>query len=306
MQDEHRPAIRTIRAALLASLAAASVAACAGGGGGGGGPVLPPPIAPPPPFPPPSPPPPPPPSPPTQPASFFETREYLGQLFTTTSDVDTSVELTRASSAYARGATWEGIVVAVIDTNVDTTISEFAGRIAGSHDVCATAISSCGSGRAATDIDIDGHGSMVASIVAANKNNTGMHGLAYQAQVLAIRADTPGNCQRTGPDENCSFGDTNLVRAINYAVANGARIINMSLGGEGNISTTLRSAIISATNRGVLFTIAAGNEGAAPTETAAAKGINPTEPGIIAGDPAVNGRVVAVGAIASTLELRIP
>jgi tryptophan synthase beta chain len=47
---------------------------------------------------------------------------------------------------------------------------------------------------------------MVASIVAANKNNTGMHGLAYQAKVLAIRADTPGNCQRTGPDENGLFG----------------------------------------------------------------------------------------------------
>lgn len=295
MQDEHRPAIRTIRAALLASLAAASVAACAGGGGGGGGPVLPPPIAPPPP-PPPPPPSPPTPSPPTQPASFYETPEYLGRLFQS-GDLDTSVELTRASSAYARGATGRGIVVAVIDTDVDTTISELTDRIAGSHDVCATAISSCGSGRAATDIDTDGHGSMVASVIVANKNNTGIHGLAYQAQVLAIRADTPGNCQRTGPDENCSFNDTNLVRAINYAVANGARIINMSLGGEGNISNTLRSAIISATNRGVLFTIAAGNEGAAPTETAAAKGINPTEPGIIAGDPAVNGRVVAVGAI---------
>lgn len=297
MQDERRPAIRIVRAALLASLASASVAACAGGGGGGGGPVLPPPIAPPPPFPPPSPPPPPPPSPPTQPASFYETREYLGQLFTTTTDVDTSVELTRASSAYARGATGQGIVVAVIDTNVDTTISELAGRIAGSHDVCATAISFCGSGRAATDIDTDGHGSMVASIVAANKNNTGMHGLAYQAQVLAIRADTPGNCQRTGPDENCSFGDTNLVRAINYAVANGARIINMSLGGDGQISAQLRSAIISATNQGVLFTIAAGNDAAAPVGTTPAQGTSPAEPAIVAGDPAVNGRVVAVGAI---------
>jgi len=294
MQDEPRPVHRIVRAALLASLAAATVAACAGGGGGGGGPVLPPPIAPPPPLPPPSPPPPPPPPPP---ASFYETPEYLGKLFTSSADVDTSVELTRASAAYARGATGRGIVVAVIDTDVDTTISEFAGRIAGTHDVCATAISSCGSGRAATDVDTDGHGSMVASVIAANKNDIGIHGLAYQAQVLAIRADTPGNCQRTGPDENCSFNDTNLVRAINYAVANGARIINMSLGGEGAISTTLRNAIVSATNQGVLFTIAAGNEGAAATATAAAKGINPTEPAIVAGDPGVNGRVVAVGAI---------
>jgi subtilisin family serine protease len=297
MQDEHRAAIRIVRAALLASLASATVAACAGGGGGGGGPVLPPPIAPPPPPPPPSPPPP---SPPAQPASFYESREYLGQLFTSSPDLDTSTELTRASSAYAAGATGQGIVVAVIDTDVDDSISELAGRIAGTHDVCATAISSCGSGRAATDIDTDGHGSMVASVIAANKNNTGMHGIAFQAQVLAIRADTPGNCQRTGPDENCSFNDTNLIRAINYAVANGARIINMSLGGEGNISTSLRNAIVSATNQGVLFTIAAGNDGVAPTGTAAAEGTQPSEPAIIAGDPAVNGRVVAVGAVNSS------
>lgn len=296
MQDAHRPATKFVRAALLASLAAASVAACAGGSGGGGGPVLPPPIAPPPPPPPPAPPPPSPP-PPTQPASFYETREYLGQLFTSSSDLDTSTELTRASSAYAAGATGQGIVVAVIDTNVDTTISEFTGRIAGTHDVCATAISSCGAGRAATDIDIDGHGSMVASVIAANKNSTGIHGIAFEAQILGVRADTPGNCQRTGPDENCSFNDANLVRAINYAVANGADIINMSLGGEGAISTALRNAIVAATNQGVLFTIAAGNDAAAPTGTAAAEGTRPTEPAIIAGDPAVNGRVVAVGAV---------
>ena len=36
MEDEHRPATRIVRAALLASLAAATVAACAGGGGGEG------------------------------------------------------------------------------------------------------------------------------------------------------------------------------------------------------------------------------------------------------------------------------
>ena len=141
---------------------------------------------------------------------------------------------------------------------------------------------------------------MVASVIVANKDNIGVHGVAYEAKVLAIRADRPGSCQETGTDQGCRFTDASLINAINYAANNGARVINMSLGADGAISAALRSAIISATNRGILFTIAAGNEGAAPTGTAAAQGTNPTEPAIIAGDAAVNGRVVAVGAVGNT------
>lgn len=283
MPHEHPPAMKIVRAALLASLAAATITACAGGGGGSGPGVPPPPITPPPP--------PPPPPPPSNPPAFYETTEYRGAGFS--QDRNTSTELTRASSAYAAGATGQGIVVAVIDTDTNASISELTGRIAGTHDVNAGS-------RSATDIDTDGHGTMVASVIAANKNNTGMHGIAYEAQVLGIRADTPGNCQRTGVDENCSFSDGSLINAINYAVNNGARIINMSLGGDGNISAPLRNAIISATNRGVLFTIAAGNDAVAPTATAPAEGTRPSEPAIVAGDPAVNGRVVAVGAVDSS------
>ncbi len=205
--------------------------------------------------------------------------------------------MTKASSAYAQGATGEGIVIAVIDTNVDTSISELTGRIAGSFDVCVSGGPGCLTSRSTTDIDIDGHGTMVSSVIVANKNGTGMHGIAYEARVLAIRADRPGTCQMTGTDEGCKFNDASLIAAINYAVANGAEVINMSLGGDGAISSNLRNAIINATNQGVLFTIAAGNEGAAPTGTDPAKGTVPGEPAIIAGDPAVNGRVVAVGAV---------
>jgi hypothetical protein len=283
MQDGRSSAAKVVRATLLASLAVASATACSGGGGGGSGPSLPPPpIAPPPTPPPPAPPPPPPPPP-----GFFETSEYRGAGFS--QDRDTSTELTRASSAYAAGATGQGIVVAVIDTNVDSTISELAGQIIGSHDVITT--------RSATDIDTDGHGTMVSSVIVANRNGTGMHGIAYEAKVLAIRADSPNTCGRTGPDEDCTFNDGSLINAINYAVNNGARIINMSLGGDGAISNNLRNAIIAATNRGVLFTIAAGNEGAAPTATEGAQGTVPSEPAIVAGDSALNGRVVAVGAV---------
>ncbi len=181
-------------------------------------------------------------------------------------------------------------MVAVIDTNVDTTISELDGQLAGTHDVFAST-------RAADDIDTDGHGTMVTSVIVAKKDGVGMHGVAYEAKVLSIRADRTGSCQETGEDEGCRFNDSALITAINYAVANGAKVINMSLGGDGAISASLRNAIISATNQGVLFTIAAGNEGAAPTATDPAKGTVPSEPAIVAGDSAVNGRVVAVGAV---------
>jgi len=184
------------------------------------------------------------------------------------------------------------VVVAVIDTNVDTSISELQGQLAGTHDVIP--------GRPATDIDTDGHGTMVTSVIVARKDGVGMHGIAYEAKVLSVRADTTGSCQTTGENQGCRFSDATLINAINYAVTNGAKIINLSLGGDGPISTQLRNAIISATNRGVLFTIAAGNEGAAPTGTEAAKGLVPTEPAIVAGDPAVNGRVVAVGAVSAS------
>ena len=281
---------KAVRAGLLASLAVASIAACSGGGGGS-------PPGPPPPILPPGPPPPPPPPaglpplpPPVSPPASFETTEYFGSGFS--SQNRSGLGQIGASTAYSLGATGNGIVVAVIDTNVDTTISELADRIQGSFDVSAAM-------RGPTDIDTDGHGTMVTSVIVANKNSVGVHGVAYQAKVLAIRADNLGSCQTTGEDEGCKFNDSGLIQAINYAVANGARVINMSLGGDdgSQISNGLRNAMINATNQGVLFVIAAGNEGAAPTGSDPAAGINPTEPAIVAGDPALGGKVVAVGAV---------
>jgi hypothetical protein len=178
----------------------------------------------------------------------------------------------------------------VIDTNVDTSIRELSGQISGSFDVNA-------SGRDPTDIDADGHGTMVSSVIVAKKDGIGVHGVAFEANVLAIRTDEVGSCQTTGADAGCQFNDLSVISAINYAVSHGAKVINMSLGGEGAISASLRNTIIAATNQGVLFTISAGNEGTAPTATDPAKGTVPDEPAIVAGDPAVNGLVVAVGAV---------
>ena len=291
MMDVRAPqVIKVVRAALLASLTAASVAACAGGGGGGGGggSLPPPPIAPPPPVPPTVPPPPAPP-PPLNPPSFYETPEYFGSSFT--SGNRSGLGQIGASTAYSRGATGQGIIVAVIDTNVDTSISELTGQIVATHDMIPN--------RAASDIDSGGHGTLVSSVIVANKNNVGVHGVAYEAKVLSIRADSAGTCQQTGVDQGCSFADRNTSAAIDYAVANGAKVINMSLGGPIDTDPTLENAVRRAAQAGVLVVISAGNEGVDDNGQPQAVGRSPTEPAYIAGGIGTLGRVVAVGAVDS-------
>lgn len=292
MSEGRAPSVgNAVRAALLATLAASTVAACAGGGGGS------PPSPPPPMLPPPPPPPPPPPAypPVIAPAASFETREYFGEGFLTAGGLPSSnrsgLGQIHASTAYSYGATGQGVTVAVIDTNVDTSISELQGQVAGSHDVYTS--------RSSSDVDTDGHGTMVTSVIAARRNNdgrTGVHGVAYESKVLAIRADTPGSCQSTDPDDTCTFGDSAMAQAINYAVSNGAKIINMSLGGEIDNDPTLENAIRVAAAQGVLFVIAAGNEGEVGG-TGPNQGASPTEPAYIAGQAQSLGRVVAVGAV---------
>jgi subtilisin family serine protease len=97
--------------------------------------------------------------------------------------------------------------------------------------------------------DADGHGTHVAGTIAARGNNAlGVVGVNWQCKIMACRfLDASGS------------GDTyDAIDCINYAVANGARILNNSWGG-GGYSASLEAAIVSARNNGVLFVAAAGN-----------------------------------------------
>ncbi len=220
---------------------------------------------------------PPPPPPAALPPAAFETPEYFGSGFTTT--YRSGLGAIKASTAYSRGATGAGVTVAVLDSNVDASISELSGRIAGTHDVYAST-------RSADDLDPDGHGTFVSTVIAANKDGKGVHGVAYDAQVLAIRIDRPGTCQETGEDAGCSL--SGLVAGIDHAVSQGARIINLSLGGDGTqVPQSVQSALVRAVNSGALIVIAAGND-----KTAA-----PNWPASFAGTIGANRQVVAVGSV---------
>jgi len=95
------------------------------------------------------------------------------------------------------------------------------------------------------------HGTAVAGIIAAQRNNgIGMAGLAETAKIMPVIV-----CDDTGCDPN------NVLKGIRYAVDNGAKIINISLGtsATNGYQTSYDKMIKYAFDRNVLIVTAAGN-----------------------------------------------
>ena len=104
--------------------------------------------------------------------------------------------------------------------------------------------------RTAQDLnDGHGHGTHVAGIIAAAANRRGVVGVAFRAKIMTVRVlDAQGRGTTGG-----------VAEGIRYAAANGARIVNVSLGGP-NEDPRLTSAIEEAGAAGVLVVCSAGNE----------------------------------------------
>lgn len=205
-------------------------------------------------------------APPQAPASFltteFNTNWGLGQI--------------NAEEAYADGAYGGGVTVAVVDSGIDTNHPDLANNISpDSIDIVSPG----------TPLDdISGHGTKVAGIVAAEKNGVGSHGVAFDATILAVRADE--HCGLL----NCSFFDSDIARAVDYSVVKLAHVINMSLGGPAPNTAQLDAALASAAQNGVIMVASTGNAGASEPEFPAAG----------AGDPMFDGLMIAVGSVDQT------
>ncbi len=232
---------------VLLSMAALSLAGCGGGGGARPAPTPAPPAAPAPtPTPVPTPTPAPTPTPTPPPTGNFNTAE------TRRSD---GVNFHGAITAYQAGATGQGILAGVIDDGIDQDSPEFAGRISSlSADVAGSrGINGEGS-----------HGTNVAQILLGAKNDAGTMGIAYNANLLVLRADRPGSCATEDPandESGCQFAESAIAAGLDRAIAAGARVVNISLGGDDPPGATLRAAVQRATAAGIILILSAGNEG---------------------------------------------
>jgi subtilisin family serine protease len=154
-----------------------------------------------------------------------------------------------APSAWQAGLTGSGIKVAVLDTGIDATHPDVAGQIEKAQDFS-------GSGDTA---DRFGHGTHVAATVAGTGHGSGGRekGVAPGAKLLIGKVlDDTGNGY-----------ESSIIEGMQWAVDSGARVVNMSLGGEPTDGTDPMAAAVNALSArsGALFVVAAGNEGATST-----------------------------------------
>lgn len=142
------------------------------------------------------------------------------------------------------------IIIAVIDTGIDATHPDLKDNIChkpGTDEYGFDFVTN-----KKNPGDTHGHGSHVAGIAAGSgAGKTGASGVAPNVCIMAIRyySDTASGAQNLA----------NTVKAINYAVDNGAHIINYS-GGGAEFSTAEMKAIQRAEAKGIIFVAAAGNE----------------------------------------------
>jgi subtilisin family serine protease len=189
--------------------------------------------------------------------------------------------LDRAKTTFTNAwsvTTGKGVIVAVIDTGVDARHPDLAGQV-----LPGRAFLNNGPAGVAMNPGTDncGHGTHVAGTIAALANNRiGTAGAAPGVKILPIKV------------LNCSGLNSDVANGVKWAANNGARVINLSLGGTVR-DTALEAAINYARTKKVVVVAAAGNNWY--HKTCNPKGNNATS------YPGASPGVIGVGAVDSNL-----
>ena len=170
-------------------------------------------------------------------------------------EIPYGVHLMNSTELWEKGEKGKGVVIAILDTGIDTEHPDLKDRIIDGRNFTAE-------GGKDDITDNNGHGTHVAGTIAASENGSGVVGVAPEASLLIGKV-----LNRHG-----SGGYQGITDAIKWATKwrgkNGekVRIISMSLGGSMRDEHQYR-AILKACAQGIVVVVASGNEGDANEET---------------------------------------
>jgi subtilisin family serine protease len=161
----------------------------------------------------------------------------------------------KAPQAWALTTGAASVVIAVIDSGVDTTHPDLSSKLLPGWNFVSNT---------ATIVDYVGHGTAVSGTVAAASNNSlGVSGVNWSSMIMPLVV----------VDSNDYASYSNIAAAIQYAADHGARVINLSVGGS-SPSSTLQNAVNYAWSKGlVLFASAMNNSTSTPYYPAACSNV---------------------------------
>ena len=133
-------------------------------------------------------------------------------------------EKINVSSAYSRGWTGKGSVVAVADTGYDVDHSDLTGQVVATKDYTDTGIN-----------DNQGHGTHVLGSIVAKKDGAGMHGVAFDAKAVVVKV---------GDGRSVSLDSA--AEGLSWAADQGAIVGNLSA--NSNYDSGFRNSITKITD----------------------------------------------------------
>ena len=170
--------------------------------------------------------------------TYYSSQWHLDNISDTDIDAPEAWNVSTGSSS---------VIIAVIDEGTDRFHEDLSAKMVPGYDAT-------GGGSGGSPSGNDAHGTNVAGLAAAVSNNSkGVAGVCRGCRIMPVKVlDSSGS------------GSLDVVASgIIYAADNGARVINLSLGGT--IGTaTLQNAVDYAWGKGLVVVAAAGNNGASP------------------------------------------
>ena len=180
----------------------------------------------------------------------FAEPDFVATALATTNDPSLSLEwgMFKVQAANSTGpSAWDittgsaSVKTAILDTGIDQDHPDLAPKVVANQNFTSSS----------TVDDLYGHGTHVGGIAAAITNNsTGVAGLGYNSSLMNVKV----------LDDTGSGYYSWIANGITWATDNGAKVINMSLGGSSG-SSTLQNAVNYAVANGVVVVAAAGNSG---------------------------------------------